>query len=256
MSKTIVMIHGMFSASWVWEKYVPFFEDVGWRCVTPTLRHHDIAPADPPPPELGTTSVLDYAADLEELIRGLDEKPVLMGHSMGGLLAQMLAARGLGRAAIFLTPAAPAGVMALAPSVIRSFLGPLTTWGFWKKPFRPSFESALYAFLQGFPEEERRGIWERMVYESGRAIFEIGLWPLDRRHASRVDFAAVTCPVLVIGAGKDRATPASAVRKVAKRYATASYHELPDQAHWVLAQTGWQDVAALCARWLAEMVEG
>ncbi len=254
MSKTIVMIHGMFSASWVWEKYVPFFEDVGWRCITPTLRHHDIAPGDPPPSELGTTSVLDYAEDLEGLIRGLDEKPILMGHSMGGLLAQMLAARGLASAAVFLTPAAPSGVLALSPSVLRSFLGPLTTWGFWKKSFRPTFKSALYAFLEGFPEEERRGVWERMVYESGRAIFEIGLWPVDGRHATRVDAEAVTCPVLVVAGGRDRATPPFAVRKVAKRYATAAYHELPDQAHWVLAQTGWQDVAALCARWLAEVI--
>jgi pimeloyl-ACP methyl ester carboxylesterase len=95
-----------------------------------------------------------------------------------------------------------------------------------------------------------------MVYESGRAIFEIGLWPFDRRHAARVDASAVTCPVLVVGAGRDRATPAFAVRKVAKRYPTASYHELPDQAHWVLAQTGWQDVAALCARWLGEVLPG
>ncbi|NOZ93161.1 MAG: alpha/beta hydrolase [Acidobacteria bacterium] len=256
MSKTLVMIHGMFSAPWVWEKYVPFFEDVGWRCVTPTLRHHDIEPGSPPPPELGTTSVLDYVEDLEELIRGLEEEPVLMGHSMGGLLAQMLAARGQGSAAVLLTPAAPAGVLALSPAVIKSFLGPLTTWGFWRKSFRPTFKSALYAFLEGFPEEERRGIWERMVYESGRAIFEIGLWPFDRRHATRVDPAAVTCPVLVVAGGRDRATPAFAVRKVAKRYPTASYHELPDQAHWVLAQTGWQDVAALCARWLGEVAPG
>ncbi len=252
MGQMIVMIHGMFSTPQVWGKYVPFFEDAGWRCMTPTLRHHDIEPGSAPPEALGTTSVLDYAADLEELIRGLDETPVLMGHSMGGLLVQMLAARGLARAAILLTPAAPAGVIALSPSVMRAFLGPLTTWGFWHKSFRPDFKTARYAFLEGFPEEERRGMWEQMVYESGRAIFEIGLWPFDRGHATRVDPRAVTCPVLAVAGGRDRATPAFAVRKVARRYGGA-YHELPEHHHWVLAQTGWEEVAALCARWLNEL---
>ena len=64
-----------------------------------------------PPKELGRTSLLDYAADLEKLIAGLDDKPVLVGHSMGGLLAQMLAARGLARACVLLAPSAPWGVL-------------------------------------------------------------------------------------------------------------------------------------------------
>ncbi|NOZ78328.1 MAG: alpha/beta hydrolase [Acidobacteria bacterium] len=250
MAKTIVMIHGMFSASWVWERYVPFFEDAGWRCIAPTLRYHDIEPGSAPPGELATTSVRDYVSDLEKLIRGLDEAPVLMGHSMGGLLAQMLAARGSGRAAVLLAPAAPSGVMALSPSVIKSFRRPLTTWAFWRTSFRPDFKTAEYAFLEGFPEEERRGMWERMVYESGRAIFEIGLWPFE--HATRVDRRAVRCPVLTVAGGRDRATPAFAVRKVARRYG-AAYHELPEHHHWLLAQTGWEDVAALCADWLNEL---
>jgi len=97
MPGTIFMVHGMYSGPWVWEKYVPFFRERGWRCVTTTLRHHDIEPGWTPPAELATTSVLDYAADLEAEIRALGEQPVIMGHSMGGLLAQMLAARSLTR---------------------------------------------------------------------------------------------------------------------------------------------------------------
>jgi pimeloyl-ACP methyl ester carboxylesterase len=69
---------------------------------------------------LGRTSLLDYAADLESLVRGLDAPPVLLGHSMGGLLALLLAARGLAQAAVLLTPASPAGINALTPAVIRS----------------------------------------------------------------------------------------------------------------------------------------
>ncbi len=251
MAGTIFMVHGMFCQSWVWEKYVPFFEERGWRCVTTTLRHHDIEPGREPPEALATTSLVDYVADLEREIGALGEAPVVMGHSMGGLLAQMVAARGLARAAVLLTPAAPAGVLALAPSVIRSFWDVLTTWGFWRKSFRPRYEAAEYAFLEGFPVEERRGIWERLVYESGRAIFEIGLWPLDGRRAARVDPPKVACPLLVVAGGRDRATPAGVVKKVARRYGSrATYREFPDRAHWVLAEPGWEEVAGAVAEWL------
>jgi len=64
----------------------------GYRCLTPLLRHHDVDPKDKPHPELGCVSLLDYADDLEKEIRTLDEKPVIIGHSMGGLLTQILEA--------------------------------------------------------------------------------------------------------------------------------------------------------------------
>jgi pimeloyl-ACP methyl ester carboxylesterase len=96
---SIVMIHGMWAGGWVWSNYVPVFEGRGYRCLAPTLRHHD-APSLEPPEALGRTSLLDYASDLQQEIEKLDQSPVLMGHSMGGLLAQMLGARGLAKALV------------------------------------------------------------------------------------------------------------------------------------------------------------
>jgi pimeloyl-ACP methyl ester carboxylesterase len=78
-------------------------------------------PNDKPDLRLGTTSLLDYARDLEEYIHNLDQKPFLMGHSMGGLLAQILGARGLAKGLVLLTPASPSGINALKYSVIKSF---------------------------------------------------------------------------------------------------------------------------------------
>ena len=255
MSRTVVMIHGMFSRPWVWEHYVPRFEARGWRCLTPVLRHHDHEPSEPAPEALGATSVLDYADDLEAAIRELPEAPVVVGHSMGGLLAQMLAARGVASAAVLLTPAAPAGIVGISPAVIRSFAGILLTPGFWKKPVVPSWRAARYGLLNGFPDEaESREVYRRLVHESGRAVFEIGLWPLDRRRAARVDAAAVRCPVLVIGAEHDRATPPGVVRRIARRYRGAEHHEIAGAAHWVLAQPGWEAVADLVLDWLERTV--
>ena len=248
--ETIMMIHGMCAGGWCWADFRNFFKGKGYHCLSPTLRHHDVAPQDEPPAELGTTSLKDYATDLEDEIRKLNRPPILMGHSMGGLLAQILASRGLARAIILICPAPPAGILVLKPSVIRSFSSALTRWEFWRRPFKISYDEAVYSVLELVPEEDRRTVYNRFVHESGRAAMEIGFWPIDRNKASRVDENMVRCPVLVIGAGKDRMTPAATVRKVAVKYNSAAYKEFISQTHWLIAEPGWQDVAEYIAGWL------
>ena len=95
MPDTMVMIHGMWVGGWFWNDFKQFFENKGYRCITPTLRYHDADPSAPPHPDLGRTSLLDYVEDLEREIRELGKPPILVGVSMGGLLAQILASRGL-----------------------------------------------------------------------------------------------------------------------------------------------------------------
>jgi pimeloyl-ACP methyl ester carboxylesterase len=254
MAETIVMIHGMWGGGWYWENYRKYFEGKGYRCVTPTLRFHDMDPKGVPNPQLGTTSLLDYAEDLEKEIRRLDSPPIIMGHSMGGLIAQILGSRGLGRALVLLTPASPGGINALTPSVVRSFWSVLMGYGFWKKPRRQKYSEAVYSMLKLLPPDEQRQVYDRFVYESGRAASEIGFWYLDPKKASKVDEKKINCPVLVIAGTQDKITPASVVRNVAKKYgAHATYKEFPDHAHWVVAEPGWQEVAEYAAAWLNKL---
>jgi len=251
MDETIMMIHGMSCAGWAWENYREFFEQKGYRCVTPTLRFHDMDPNGTPNPQLGTTSLLDYAEDLEKEIQKLNTMPILMGHSMGGLLAQILGSRGLAKALILLTPAPPHGIMALKPSVIKSVWSALTTWGFWKKPMRQTFDQAVYSTMHLLTAEEQKGAFDKLVYESGRAGSEIGFWFFDSKGAAKVDESKVTCPVLVIAGAEDRITPASVVQKVANKYKdVSSYKEFPNHAHWVIGEPGWQEIAEYTSDWL------
>jgi pimeloyl-ACP methyl ester carboxylesterase len=251
MAETIVMIHGMWGGSWYWENYKKFFEGKGYCCIIPTLRFHDMDPKAIPNPKLGTTSLLDYAKDLEEEIRRLNSQPILIGHSMGGLLAQILGSRGLAKALVLLTPASPSGINALTPSVVRSFWSVLTGYGFWKKPKRQTFNEAVYSMLQLSSPEEQRKIYDRFVYESGRAASEIGFWFFDPKGASKVDEKKVSCPVLVIAGSKDKITPASVVRKVADKYgAVSTYKEFPNHAHWVIGEPDWQEIASYASEWL------
>lgn len=254
MTKTIVMIHGMWGGGWYWENYAKYFEARGYRCIRPTLRFHDMNFEETPNPELGTTSLLDYVADLEKEILELKEVPILIGHSMGGLLAQILGSRGFARALVLLTSASPAGIIALKLSVIRSFWSMLMRWGFWRKPARPKLEEAVYSMLHLLPIEEQKETFGRFVYESGRAASEIGFWLFDRRKAAAVDESKVTCPVLVIGAAEDRITPVSVVRQVAEKYrGVGTYKEFAGHAHWVVAEPGWEEIAEDVNEWLSQV---
>jgi pimeloyl-ACP methyl ester carboxylesterase len=170
---------------------------------------------------------------------------------MGGLLAQMLGARGLASSLVLLNPASPAGIVALTPSVVRAFWSVQTQWGFWKKPMRQTFDEAEYSMLHLVPQAERRPIYDRFVFESGRAAWEIGYWLFDAGHAARIDAAKITVPMLIVTGADDRITPASVVRKVARKYASVcTYREFDRHAHWTVAEPGWEDIAGAIGDWL------
>jgi len=200
---------------------------------------------------LGNTSLRDYADALASEIEALDEKPVLLGHSMGGLLEQLLAARGLARAAVLLKPASPAGIIALAPSVIRGFWSIQTKWRLWRNPMRQTRAEAAWSMLNCMPPDRNAAIPDRLVHESGCAAFEIGYWPLGSRKSTREAATEVKCPLLVIAGSEDRLTPASLVRKVADRYhAVSAFREFPGDAQWIVADLCWELVAGEIGNWV------
>jgi pimeloyl-ACP methyl ester carboxylesterase len=241
----------MWGGSWCWDNYKDFLEKKGYHCVTATLRHHDTDPEDRPDTKLGTTSLLDYAKDLEQEILQLESKPIVMGHSMGGLLAQILGSRDLTEALVLLTPASPCGILSIRPSVIKSFWSILTKWGFWKTPHHQTFDEAVYSLLHLMPEDQQKIIFDKFVCESGRAATEIGFWFLDPKKASYVDASKVKCPVLVISGSKDRITPAVITEKIAKKYKPLStYKSFANHAHWVIGEPGWQEIAGYVSEWL------
>ncbi|CAN5728607.1 hypothetical protein BH11PSE3_BH11PSE3_11960 [soil metagenome] len=250
MAKVAVLIHGMWATPVVWGKWRAFLETRGWQVITPALRHHE-APQISPPPGLGAASLLDYAADLDAMIRRLPEKPVLIGHSMGGLLALILCARGLARAAVLLTPAAPAGVIALRPANVWAFARIQLNWAWWRKPHRATLREALSHTFNTTDPQEGAAAYAGFVSESGRALFEAALPWLDSGKAATVDPRQVTVPLLFVAADRDRLTPPGVVRRTAWRFrSVADYAEYPDQGHWVLGQPGWQRIADDTVAWL------
>ena len=250
MAKVAVFIHGMWGTPDVWRNWRPCLEARGWQTIAPVLRHHD-APPLAPPAGLGMTSLGDYVADLTNTIEGLPDKPVVIGHSMGGLLALMLCARGLARAGVLLTPAPDAEVIALRPSNLWAFARIQLTWGWWRKPHRATLAEALSHTFNTTDPREGAELHSAFVHDSGRALFEIALPWLDGSKTTTVDPRLVTVPLLFVATEKDKLTPAGVVRRSAKRFGhVADYVEYPGQAHWVPGQPGWERIAEDTLAWL------
>jgi pimeloyl-ACP methyl ester carboxylesterase len=243
MAKLAVFIHGMWATPDVWRNWRGLLEARGWQTIAPALRHHEAPPLEPPP-ALGTTSLLDYATDLEATLKALAEKPILVGHSMGGLLALMLCARGLGQAGVLLTPAPPAGVIAVRPSNVRAFSRIEMNWGWWRKPHRATLGEALWHTFNTTDHREGAERHATFVHDSGRALFEMALPWLDSTRATTIDPRLVTVPLLFVAANQDRLTPPGVVRRTMKRFGhVGDYVEYPNQGHWVLGQPGWERIA-------------
>jgi pimeloyl-ACP methyl ester carboxylesterase len=254
MSKpSVLFVHGMWGTAQVWENYQKHFAAAGVETRAITLRHHDRLISEQPPQELGTTSLADYVDDIVAEVDKCTEAPILIGHSMGGLLVQMVAARTQVRGVIALTPAPPSGVLALRPSTLKLFRRILFTWALWRKPTRLTYEEARFGLYHLLPEQEAQQHHAEMVWESGRATLEIAAWILDKNKTSAFAVEDIECPVLIMAGGLDRTVNEVVCAKAAKRYqGRAKYHVWPDNGHWVLGEPGWQDIADHCLHWIAD----
>jgi pimeloyl-ACP methyl ester carboxylesterase len=245
----VLMIHGAFCGPWSLDGLKEKFEAAGYSVTAPCLRFHDQNPA---PGALGTTGLADYAADLEEEIAALKHPPILVGHSMGGLLAQMLAARVPVAALILLAPSAPWGVPPTTLFEIGAAQAMHLHPGYWNKVLEPSRDVALAHSLDKLPKNMRDAVYGRFVPESGRATFEIMNWALDMEHASAVEADAVTVPLLFLTGSDDRINPPSTVARIAALYGNRATAEvLPGMGHWLIGEPGWEILVQKALNWLA-----
>ena len=249
MAKTLLMIHGVGCGGDVWDRMIPAFEADGWRCEAPTLFPQRRV-KEKPPPSLSELGLDDYFASMSAKAREIEKetgcKPAVIGHSMGGLIAQVLAERGDVSQAVFLTPAQPRDCAVIGPSVAFTFLNILIQQNRKKsyKVWRTGFD---FGVTNCVPKRLRDGIYAQALYDSGKVYG-------DLTDGIEIDESKIRIPTLTIAAGKDRATLASAVRKVGKKYSQApvagDFLEYPKNAHWIVDEPGTDKVAADIAGWL------
>jgi non-heme chloroperoxidase len=246
----IVMLHGAFCGPWAMAGLKQKFVEMGYGVTTPCLRFHDTAS---PPAALGITGVADYAADLEDEIAALDTPPILVGHSMGGLLAQILASRRPAAALVLLAPSPPWGVPPATLGEISAAQAMFLNPGFWTKVLEPNRDIAFSQSLNCLPRDQRGAVFDSFGKESGRAMHEIMHWALDMQRTTEVPADAVRCPILCITGSEDRVNSPGTVARIAALYSDRATNEvLPGIGHWLIGEPGWEKLAERTLAWLDE----
>jgi len=253
MGKTVLLIHGAFCGGWCFQDFVPVLTARGFTCHAPDLRFHIPGPAREPDPRLAQMSIADYTRDMAELAASFSEPPVIVGHSLGGIIGQQLAAKGLARALVLLAPGAPWGILPSTEDELALATGLMRASPFWDKALKPSFDVARQDSLASLDPEAQRRVFDQFSAESGRALFELFFWMFDKRRATAVDATKVTCPVLVVSGSDDKAVSAVTGRKIAQLYPAATFREAAGRGHFLIMEDGSRELAESCADWIGEM---
>jgi len=250
-TKTIVLIHGMFMNPLCWENWIPRYQAKGYKVHAPAWPGRDRsveelrnAHPDPELPKLELNNVVDHLA---EFIRGLGEKPAIIGHSMGGLVVQVLLQRGLAVAGVAIDPAPPLGVFTTAFSFIKANMPAINPF-LLNQPVMMTFEQFQYAFVNALPLDEQHRAYDRYAVPESRRVPTSSLGA-----AGRVDFKKPHPPLLITAGEKDHIVPAVLNRSNFKKYKGSSITEFKEFAgrdHFLIGERGWEEVADYSLSWL------
>jgi pimeloyl-ACP methyl ester carboxylesterase len=254
----LLMIHGAWLSSRSWENYAAYFTDRGFAVSAPEWprKHGDVEELRETAEDsagLGVQEIVDHYA---ELIEGLGQPPVLIGHSYGGLFVELLLDRGLGRAGVAMSPAPPKGILTLPLSTLKSAAPALAHPSKRHGVVTLTPEEFTYAFVNTFSEEDAAAAYERYaVPETGQIFYEGGFANFHLHPPTQVHFKnADRAPLLLIGAAADHTVPASLTKAQYKHYehspAKTDYLEFESRPHFHMVAPDWRDVAVAVDSWL------
>jgi non-heme chloroperoxidase len=247
----VVFIHGLWLLPSSWDRWATVFDEAGYAALTPGW------PDDPATvdeananPEVFAHKTVGQVADhFAEVIGKLDKKPVVIGHSFGGLLAQIIAGRGLAAAAVAIDPAPFRGVLPLPISALkasRPVLGNPANRG---RAVPLTYEQFRYAFANAVSEEEAKELYETFAVPApGAPLFQAAAANLNPWTEAKVDSKNPDRgPLLIISGEKDNTVPwaiANASFKKQKRNeGVTEITEIPGRGHALVVDSGWREVA-------------
>jgi pimeloyl-ACP methyl ester carboxylesterase len=258
----LMLIHGAWLSARSWENFTDYFESRGFKASAPEWPRkegdvEELRAASEDIKGLGLAEIVDhYQGEIE----ALDEPPVLIGHSYGGLIVELLLDRGLGRAGVAISPAPPKGILVLPFSTLKAAAPALAHPSKWHGVVPLTLEEFTYGFVNTFSPDDAKAAYEKYaVPETGQIFYEAGfanfhLHPPTEVHFKRGDRA----PLLIVGAEKDHTVPASLAKKQYEKYeaseAQTDYIEFEGRPHLMMVAEGWEEIAAQIESWLEEML--
>jgi pimeloyl-ACP methyl ester carboxylesterase len=255
-TKTVVMIHGAWMVPASWDGFKARYEAAGYTVLTPAWPYLDGNPAalrktiNPAFGKMGLKQIVDH---YEAIIRALSEKPLLVGHSFGGLIVQLLLDRGLGAAGVALDPGPIAGVIA-DPVSLGAALPPILRWNGWNTPFLITEEGFNDRFANTAPAGLQKTAYDKYVVPAPGRIF----YQAASMIGNGVDVKRRTAPLLVTSAEFDRTVAPALARGTYNKQkaspARTDFHEFTGVSHALAFEPGWEKVADYTLAWAAEVL--
>ena len=253
---TVVLIHGLWMTPRSWEKWIPHYQAQGYRVLAPAWPglEGEVEEIRRDPARISGVGLREVIAHYEEIIRSLDETPVIMGHSFGGAITQILLGRGLGSVGVAIDSAAVKGVLPLPYSTLKSACPVLRNPANRNKAIALTPRQFRYGFTHILGEEESAAIYQRYhVPGSARVLFQGAFANLNPRAATKINFHNRRSPLLFIAGKADHIVPPkvnkSNLRLSRKSPAVTEYREFPGRTHFIVGQDGWEEVADYALNW-------
>ncbi len=255
---TVVLIHGLWMTPRSWEHWVEHYRARGLNVLTPAYPGFEIeVEALRAKPEIIANLTVPRTLDhLARAVREVSRPPIIIGHSFGGTLTQLLLARGLGAAGVAINSAPTEGVYVTPLSQAKALLPVLRNPANRNKAVGFTPEEFRYAFANTLSEADSNKVWERYhIPAPGRLIWDYGVLANIKpgHHETWVDYSADRPPLLFIAGEKDHTMPPAVQRSNAKHYerspAITDFHEFRGRDHWTCGAPGWEDVADYAVEW-------
>ena len=247
----VVFVHGLWLLPSSWDRWAAMFEEAGFVAVSPGWPDdpETVEQAKAHPEVFAHKSVGQIADYIDGIIRRLDQKPAVIGHSFGGLLAQIIAGRGLAAVTVAIDPAPFRGVLPLPISALRSASPVLSNPGNRNRAVPLTYEQFRYAFANAVGEDEAKELYETYaVPGSGVPIFQAAAANLNPWTEAKVDTKnPERGPLLIVVGEKDHTVPPAIAKAAYKRQqgneGVTEFVEIPGRGHALVIDNGWRDVA-------------
>ena len=247
----IVFIHGLWLLPSSWDRWVTLFEEAGYVGLSPGWPDdpETVAEAKEHPEVFAGKGIREIAVYEEAIIRRLDRKPVIIGHSFGGLLTMILAGRGLAAASVAISPAPFRGVLPLPLAALRSASVALRNPANWNRAVPLSYEQFRYSFANAVGEDEAKELYlGYSVPGAGEPLFQAASANLNPWSEATVDSRnPERGPMLVVSADSDQTVPwaiANAAYKRQKRNkGVTEIVKMTGRGHALTIDAGWREVA-------------
>lgn len=257
-TKNIVFVTGAFVHNNCWDEWRTYFEAKGYTTTAPAWPFKEAAnaaelrnrqPHDTDLAALTLTQLVDHYANI---VKSFPEKPIVIGHSLGGLITQIIVNRDLAAAGVAIHSVPPLGVFPYEFSFLKAGWRALGLFTSIKKTYLMSFKTWQYAFVTHMPLEEQKVAYEKSTIPESKTVARGGL-----TKAAKVDFKKPHAPLLLTSGSTDTIIPAHLNQRNFKKYAknngsVLDYKAFEGRNHYVLGQPGWEGDADYVLGWLEQ----